>query len=229
MSTSEPTRPWRDAPTDGVRVRRLPDRGRYDRATIDAILDEALICHVATVDDDGRPVVLPTLHARIGDHLYLHGSSASRNLRRLEQGVDVCVEATLVDGLVLAHRVFNHSMNYRSVVVRGTARPATDDAELLRALEAFTERLVPGRWAETVPPDAQELKATTVLRLGLEEASAKVRSGPPGHVGDEGNPEDLWVGVVPLRLVAGAPEPHPALPADLPVSAPVRAWAEAHG
>ncbi len=147
----------------------------------------------------------------------------------MAQGVPVCVEVTHVDGVVLAHRAFNHSINYRSVVVRGVAEAIEDDGEKARALEAFTERLLPGRWAEVTPPDAQELKATAILRVPIAEASAKVRSGPPGHVEDEADPAWTWVDVIPLHVVVGAPEPHPALPAGMPPSAPVAAWAAAHG
>ncbi len=187
-------------PPDRIRVKREPQRGRYDRETIDAILDEALICHLG-FEVDGQPYVIPTLHARIGDRVYVHGSAASRMLRELAGGVRVCLTATLVDGLVLARSVFNHSVNYRSAVLFGTATLLDDGAEKLDALRALTEQLAPGRWDEARQPTAQELKATWILSLPIEEASAKVRSGPP-----EDEPEDLelpvWAGVVPVHLAA---------------------------
>jgi hypothetical protein len=195
--------------TGRVRVRRLPKRAAYDRATIHAILDEALVCHLGFVHAD-QPFVLPTLHARIGDLVYVHGSSASRMLGKLAEGVAVCITVTLIDGLVLARSAFHHSVNYRSVVLLGTARSVTDADEKLAALHAFTEQIVPGRWADIRPPTPQELKATSVLCLPLEEASAKVRTGPP--VDDE---EDyalhVWAGVLPLRLQALAPVADPQL------------------
>jgi nitroimidazol reductase NimA-like FMN-containing flavoprotein (pyridoxamine 5'-phosphate oxidase superfamily) len=182
-----------------TRVKREPQRGRYDRETIDAILDEALISHVGFVHD-GRPFVIPTLHARIGDTVYIHGSAASRMLRELDRGVPVCLTATLFDGLVLAKSVFNHSVNYRSVVLLGTATRVPDE-EKEAALRALTEQLAPGRWDEARAPTAQELKATWILQLPIDEASAKVRMGGP-----EEEPEDedlpVWHGVVPVRLTA---------------------------
>ena len=164
---------------ESVRVHRQPERGAYDRDTIDAILDASVVCHLATVDDDGRPLVIPMQHARVGDVVYLHGSSASRHLKRA-------------------------------------------------ALQAFVERLLPGRWDEADQPDEQEIKATIVLRLPITEASAKSRSGWPGHVDEEDDLSRLWVGVIPVAEVAGSPAPHPDLPADVPVSASVAAWAQSH-
>ncbi len=200
-----------------TRVRRHPERGAYDRATVDAILDEALYCHLGFVVD-GQPYVIPTLHARVGDTVYLHGSAASRLIRTLAGGVPACLTVTLVDGLVLARSAYNHSVNYRSAVVLGSARTVDDPDEKLRALEAFTEQLVPGRWADVRPPNEKELKATSVLALALDECSAKVRTGPPGD--DE---EDLalavWAGVLPLRLQAVAPVPDSRLAAGTPVPA----------
>ena len=202
-------------------VRRLRERGRYDAETIERILDEALICHVGVVVD-GAPVVLPTIHARRGQTLYLHGARGNALLRAGDGG-DVCVTATLVDGLVLARSAFHHSINYRSVVVRGPARAVTDVDEQRAALEAIVEHVAPGRSAETRPPSASELRATLVLAVGLDEASAKVRTGPPI---DE--PEDHalphWAGVLPLAIVPGAPHPDPELPADHPVPPSVRGW-----
>jgi uncharacterized protein len=186
-------------PAKRIRIKREPQRGRYDRETIDLILDEALLCHLG-FEIDGQPYVIPTLHARVGDRLYVHGSAASRMLRHLAGGVRVCVTVTLFDGLVLARSVFNHSVNYRSVVLLGTARLVEDD-EKLDALHALTEQLAPGRWEEARQPTAQELKATWILTLPIEEASAKVRNGPP-----EDEPEDeqlpVWAGVVPVHLAA---------------------------
>lgn len=204
------------APSARTRVKREPHRGRYDRETIDAILDAALVCHLGFVQD-GQPFVIPTLHARVDDELLVHGSSASRALREAGSGIPVCVTVTLLDGLVLARSVFEHSVNYRSVVVLGTATPVTGDAEKLAALEALTERLLPGRWADARIPDRKELKATAVLRLPLDEASAKVRTGPPMD-GDTPDAElDVWAGVIPLVTRALPPEPDPALRPGIPV------------
>ena len=186
-------------------MRREPQRGRYDRETIDAILDEALVCHLGFVHD-GHPHVIPTLFARIGDEVFVHGSAASRMLRTLAGGVDACLTVTLVDGLVLARSVFNHSVNYRSVVLYGQAHLISEPAEKEQALEAFTERMLPGRWADVRWPTRKELKATTVLKLPIDEGSAKVRTGPP--IDDEEDYAlDVWAGVVPLSLVRGEPVP----------------------
>ena len=182
-----------------LRIKREPQRGVYDRATIEAILDEALLCHLG-FEVDGQPYVIPTLHARIGDRLYVHGSAASRMLRHAASGARVCVTVTLLDGIVLARSVFNHSINYRSVVVLGTAT-SVEGGEKTEALRAFTDHIAPGRWDEARQPTEQELKATWILALPLTEASAKVRSGPP-----EDDAEDLdfpvWSGVVPVHLAA---------------------------
>src|SRR6476619_666527 len=161
-----------------TRVRRLPERGRYDREAIAAILDAGLVAHLGFVSD-GQPFVIPTLHARLGDDVYVHGSSASRTLRALADGVAACLTVTLLDVIVLARSVFEHSMNYRSAVVLGTATPVVEPDEKLAALEAFTEKLLPGRWAEARRPTRKELKATSVLRLPLDEASDKIRDGGP--------------------------------------------------
>ncbi len=206
--------------TERTRVRREPQRGAYDRATIDAILDEALVCHLGFVHD-GQPYVIPTLFARLGDELFVHGSSASRMLRTLDGGVDACLTVTHVDGIVLARSIFNHSINYRSVVVLGRASAVVDVGEKERALEAFSERLLPGRWADVRPPTATELKATSVLRMPLDEASAKVRSGPPKD--DEADYDwPVWAGVIPLALTAGEAEADPRLAAgfEAPVWSP---------
>ena len=206
--------------TPRTKLRRVPNRGTHDRETIDAILDEALISHVGFVHD-GRPAVIPTIHARVGDEVLLHGSAASRMLRALAHGVDVCVTATLIDGLVLARSAFHHSMNYRSVVLYGTARPVTGDERVQDALEAFTEKLVPGRWADVRWPTRQELKGTAVLALPIAEGSAKVRTGPPID-DDEDYDLDVWAGVVPMRLTASPAEPDPLLRAGIPRPAYVR-------
>jgi nitroimidazol reductase NimA-like FMN-containing flavoprotein (pyridoxamine 5'-phosphate oxidase superfamily) len=200
--------------TPRTKLRRVPKRGSHDRETIDAILDEALISHVGFVHD-GRPAVIPTLHARVGDEVLLHGSAASRMLRALSQGVEVCLTTTLIDGLVLARSAFHHSMNYRSVVLYGTARPVTTDEQLEQALEAFTEKLVPGRWADVRWPSKKELKGTAVLSLPIAEGSAKVRTGPP--IDDDQDYElDVWAGVVPLALTPSPAEPDPLLRAGIP-------------
>src|SRR5215470_16509088 len=190
-------------PTDRTQVKRLPKRGKYDAETVHKILDEAFVCHVGFVVD-GQPYVIPTNFGRVGETLYLHGSAASRMLRTLSEGIPVCVTATLIDGLVLARSAFHHSVNYRSVVVLGTARLVNDPAQKMEALRLFTEHIMKGRWEEIRWPTEQELKATTVLALPLEEVSAKVRTGGP--IDDE---EDyslpVWAGVLPLPLVPALP------------------------
>jgi nitroimidazol reductase NimA-like FMN-containing flavoprotein (pyridoxamine 5'-phosphate oxidase superfamily) len=192
-------------PTQRTQVRRLPKRAVYDKAQVSAILDEGFICHAGFVVD-GQPYVIPTGYGRAGDLIYIHGSAASRMLRTLDRGVDVCVTVTLVDGFVLARSAFHHSMNYRSVVVLGRASLVADREEKLAALRAITNHIVPGRWEEARQPAEQELKATSVLALPLEEVSAKVRTGGP--IDDE---EDyalpVWAGVVPLRQQLGDPIP----------------------
>ena len=202
-------------------VRRMRERGVYDAATIEALLDEALICHVGVVVD-GAPLVLPTVHARRGRTLYLHGARANAMLRAADVA-EVCVTATLVDGLVLARSAFHHSVNYRSVVVRGQGRAVTDPDEQRVAMEALVEHVAPGRSAETRAPTPSELQSTLTLAIALDEASAKVRTGPPV---DE--PEDHalphWAGELPLTVVAGAPVPDPDLPAGRPVPASQQGW-----
>jgi nitroimidazol reductase NimA-like FMN-containing flavoprotein (pyridoxamine 5'-phosphate oxidase superfamily) len=210
------------ARSDRTRVRRVPARGVYEREAVERILDETLVSHVGFVCD-GEPFVIPTLHARLGDRLYLHGSAASRLFRTLAEGVPVCATATLVDGLVLARSAFHHSVNYRSVVVFGRARPVEPERERLRALELFTEKLVPGRWPEVRPPTEQELKGTKVLSLPLDEASAKVRSGPP--VDDEPDYSlPVWAGVLPMGTVVGEPQPDPRLASGIELPAHVARW-----
>jgi uncharacterized protein len=189
----------RDVP-EHLRVKREPQRGVYERETIDAILDEALVCHLGFAID-GQPYVIPTLHARVGDRLYVHGSAASRMLRHAAADARICVTVTLLDGLVLARSVFNHSIDYRSVVVLGTPTLVEDVAQKREALHAFTEHIAPGRWDEARQPTDKELKATWILSIPLDEASAKIRTGPP-----EDEPEDrdlpVWAGVVPIHLAA---------------------------
>src|SRR3954447_8015365 len=193
--------------TSRTKLRRVPDRGSHDATTIHAILDEALIGHVAWVADGNRPAVIPTLIARDGENLLIHGSSASRTLRALRAGTEACVEVTHVDGIVLARSAFHHSMNYRSAILYGTLQAEEDVAH---ALEVFTEKLVPGRWPHVRRPNGKELKATAVLALPITEGSAKVRSGPPSD-DDEDYALDTWAGVVPLRLAPDAPLPDPQL------------------
>ena len=195
-----------DPPSERTRVRRHPERGVYDRATVDAILDEALFAHVAWVTPEGSPRVIPTIHVRIGDVLYLHGSEASRTLRGLRTGIECCVEVTLLDGLVLARSTPMHSMNYRSVVVYGVPREVTDADEKDLAQRALVEHVIPGRTAEVRMPNDKELKETAILALALDEASAKVRTGGPKDP-DEDLEMPVWAGVLPLQLVAGEPEP----------------------
>ena len=189
--------------TERTTLRRLPKRGVYDRNVVYAILDEGLICHVG-FSVDNRPVVIPTGYARVKDQLFIHGSQASRMLRSLAEGIEVCVTVTLLDGLVLARSAFHHSMNYRSVVIFGRATAVDDREAKLAALLAFSEHIVPDRWSEVREPSEQELKATTVLSLPLEEVSAKVRTGPPLD-DEEDYSMDVWAGVLPLQLVAGKP------------------------
>ena len=186
-----------------TRVRRHPERGVYEHGAIAAILDEALICHVGFVDG-GRPFVIPTIHARVGDIVYLHGSPASRMLRTVTD-LDVCVTVTLLDGIVLARSVYNHSMNYRSAVVLGRARKVVDRSEKLAALEAIVEHIVPGRSQDARSPSEKELEGTLVLAVPLDEASAKIRRGPPSDF-DQDLALSVWAGVVPLSLCAGAAE-----------------------
>jgi nitroimidazol reductase NimA-like FMN-containing flavoprotein (pyridoxamine 5'-phosphate oxidase superfamily) len=195
-------------PTERTRVRRLPERGTLDRAAVYAILDQGFVCHVAFAVD-GQPYAMPTGYARLGDALYLHGSAASRMVRQLAAGVDVCVTVTLVDGLVLARSAFHHSMNYRSVVVLGRAHLVTDRDEKYEAMRAFTNHVVPGRWDEVRPITEQEIKATAILALPIEEASAKVRTGPPRDDEDD-LAWPVWAGVVPLVHSAGelVPDAH---------------------
>jgi len=204
-----------DVPSTRTRVVREPQRAVYDREAVYRILDEAFVCHVGFVVD-GQPFVIPTAYGRSGDRLYIHGSAASRMLRNLDQGIPLCITVTLLDGLVLARSIFNHSMNYRSVVILGTAQVVKDPEEKLAALHSLSEHILPGRWAESRQPNEKELKATFALRLPIEEFSAKVRQGPP--IDEE---EDLsfptWAGVVPLNMVPGKPVPDEGCDPGIPV------------
>ena len=204
-----------------IKVRRGPKKGRYDRESVDAVLDRGLVAHVAFVEDD-EPVCIPMLYARVGDRIYIHGSTASRAVRALGAGAPACLTVTVVDGLVLARSAFEHSANYDAVMAFGRFTPVADDAERLRAFEAFTEKLLPGRWDEVRQPSPKELKATEILAMEIDEASVKARSGPPD---DDDSPDaelDTWAGVVPILRTFGAPEASPGLRADIPLSASVR-------
>ena len=202
-------------PTERTQVKRLPKRGRYDAETVYQILDHGFVCHVGFAVD-GQPYVIPTNYGRSGDTLYLHGSAASRMLKTLSGRVPLCVTVTHVDGLVLARSAFHHSVNYRSAVILGTARLVDAPAEKLEALRVFTEHVMKGRWEDVRQPTEQELKATSVLALPLEEVSAKVRTGGP--VDDE---EDytlpVWAGVLPLEIIARSPEPDALRKSDPPL------------
>jgi uncharacterized protein len=205
-SSASPAKPS----SDRVRLRRKRERGSYDRSVIDAILDEALIAHVGILDGEGRPLVIPTLHARSGDVVYCHGSSASRTIKAMATGVPICLTVSLVDGLVLARSAMHHSANYRSVMLLGEATPVVEPEEKMAAFETIVERLVPGRWGEVRHPSENELKATAVVALTIDEASAKVRTGPPLDE-EEDYAIASWAGVIPLALKAGTPQPDPLL------------------
>jgi len=214
-------------PTEQTTLKRLPNRGVFDREAVYRILDEAFICHVGFIVDE-QPFVVPTGYGRKSDNLYIHGSAASRMLRSLARGIEVCVTVTLLDGLVLARSAFHHSMNYRSVMIFGTASLVEDEEEKLEALLAISEQIIPGRWDEIRPPNSSELKQTKVLKLLLEEVSAKVRTGPP--LDDE---EDyalaVWAGEIPLRLVAFEPVADPRLPAGISVSRSASHYSKTNG
>lgn len=198
-----------DAPTPRTQVKRLPERGRYDRETIDAILDEGLICHLAWVQD-GSPRIIPTIHARDGDTLYVHGSQASRTLRAARDGAEVCVEVTLLDGIVLARSAFHSSMNYRCAIVYGLAREITGRDEKWHAQKVLVDHVVRGRSEHVRMPNEAELKQTMILAIPLDEASAKVRTGPSKD-DEEDYDLPIWAGVLPLRLETGELEPDPRL------------------
>ena len=197
------------APSARTTVKRHADRAVYERDTVEAILDEALYCHVAVMVDDS-PRVIPTIHARVGSTLYIHGSNASRTLKALKDGSEICVAVTLLDGLVLARSAFNHSMNYRSVMVYGTVREVSDSAEKWEAQRALVEHIVPGRSADARMPNEKEMRQTTILAVSLDEASAKVRTGDPKDA-EEDYALPVWAGVIPLTTVAGVPVDDPRL------------------
>lgn len=203
-------------------VRRLPRRGSYDRALVNAILDEGLVCHVGFVAS-GQPYVIPTTYGRVGDRLYIHGSAASRMLKEMAGGIPVCVTVTHLDGLVLARSAFHHSMNYRSAMVLGVAEAVTGDEERWTALRAIVDHVVPGRWDETRAPNDVEMRATLVLRLAIDEASAKVRTGPP--VDDEADYSlPCWAGELPLRMATLPAVADPRLSPGIPVPAHVTGY-----
>jgi len=209
------------APSDRTKVHRHPERARYDRPSIDAILDDAYVCHLGFVVE-GQPFVIPTMFARDGDRVIVHGSAASRMTKTLATGVPVSVAVTLLDGLVLARSATHHSMNYRSVVVVGHAQPIEDRVDKVAAMRALVERIAPGRWERVREPSDAELRSTTILAVPLDEASAKVRTGPP--VDDEEDlSRDVWAGVLPLAPTAmGEPIPDPGLPAGTHLGSDVR-------
>jgi uncharacterized protein len=209
--------------SDRVRLRRKRERGSYERDVIDAILDEALVAHLGIVAPDGQPLVMPMLHARCGDVVYCHGSVAGRGLRALREGLPACLTVSLLDGLVLARSAMHHSANYRSVMILGTARAVEDELEKQAALRAIVEHIVPGRAEHVRGPSENELKATAVLALPIEEASAKLRTGPP--VDDEQDHAlEVWAGVLPLRTSVGEPQPDPALRAGTALPAHVAGY-----
>ena len=204
-----------------VRVRRGPKKARYNRESIDAVLDRGLVAHVAFLDGDD-PICIPMLYARDGDRIYIHGSTASRAVRALAAGAPACVTVTIVDALVLARSAFEHSANYDSVMAFGTFAAVQDDAERLRAFEAFTEKLLPGRWSEVRQPNAKELKATEILALEIDDASVKMRAGPPDDDDSVDAELETWAGIVPIISAYGAPEASPGLRAGIPLSPSVR-------
>lgn len=207
---------------DRIRVRRNPKKGRYERATVEAILDRALVAHVAFVDH-GEPVCIPMLYALLGGKLYIHGSRASRAMRLLAAGQQTCLTVTLMQGLVLARSAFEHSANFESVVVFGRFEPIEDAAERLGALAAFTNKILPGRFDEVRPPNAKELKATTILAMPIEQASAKVRYGPPDDDDSDDATLDVWAGEIPLVTSFGEPVASPGLRTGIPIPASINA------
>jgi nitroimidazol reductase NimA-like FMN-containing flavoprotein (pyridoxamine 5'-phosphate oxidase superfamily) len=199
-----------ESPTPRTRVRRLPELGHYDRATIDPILDEAVYCHLAWVGPDGDPRVIPTIHVRIGDTLYVHGSAASSTLRAIKTGLPVAVAVTIVDGIQFARSMFEHSMSYRTVIVYGRAQEVTDTAELEQLFDAITDHVAPGRAADARRPNPDELRQTTFVKLPIGEASAKVSAGFPEDA-EADLDLDVWAGVLPLKMVPGEPRSAPDL------------------
>jgi nitroimidazol reductase NimA-like FMN-containing flavoprotein (pyridoxamine 5'-phosphate oxidase superfamily) len=212
----------KDRPPDRIRVRRNPKKGRYERETVESILDRGLVAHVAFVDRS-EPVCIPMLYARVGDKLYIHGARSSRMMRLLAAGSPACLTVTLMQGLVLARSAFEHSANYESVVAFGRFDPIDDDAERLAALAAFTDKLLPGRFSEVRSPNANEMKATAVLAMPIDQVSAKVRYGPPDDDESEDAALDVWAGEVPIVTAFGEPVPSPGLRAGIPLPASLRA------
>ena len=208
--------------TDRTAVRRLPKRGSHDRDVLNAILDEGLVCHVGFVAN-GQPYVIPTTYGRVGEVLYVHGSAASRMLKAMTGGIPVCVTVTHLDGLVLARSAFHHSMNYRSAMVLGMAQEVVDPEERWAALRAIVDHVVPGRWDAVRGPSEIEMRATLVLRLAIDEASAKIRTGPPLDE-DEDLDRDVWAGVIPFELQALAPVEDPRAPRPIPMPDHVAGW-----
>lgn len=210
--------------SDLNKIKRLPKRGHYDKATIYPIIDEALICHVGLVHE-GQPIVIPTIHARIGDHILIHGASTSRLMNNSGEGNPICITITHLDGLVLARSSFNHSMNYRSAVLYGQGSFISDNVEKMIALEAFTEKLVPGRWNDARKPNATELKATHVVKIPIDLASAKIRTGDPGD--NKADYElDVWAGVIPMRTVFGEIIPDSVLKEGIELPDYIKEYAE---
>ncbi|WCB94849.1 hypothetical protein DSM104299_03589 [Baekduia alba] len=206
------------APSNRVRLVREHKRARYDRGTIDSILDAGLVAHLGFVDR-GQPFAIPTLHARVGDLVYVHGSSASRALRAVDGGLPACLTVTHLDGIVLSRSAFEHDINYRSAILLGEMSAVGEEAEKRLALEAFMERLIPGRWAEVRQPSRKELKATSIVVMPIDEASAKVRSGGPDDGDGEDGELDVWAGQIPISTELGEPLPDPALRDGIAVSA----------
>jgi nitroimidazol reductase NimA-like FMN-containing flavoprotein (pyridoxamine 5'-phosphate oxidase superfamily) len=206
--------------TGRTRVKRVPSRGKYDKESIHSILDAHFLCHIGFVHE-GYPVVIPTLYGRDSDNLYIHGASTSRMLKSLQKGIEISLAVTLVDGIVLARSAFHHSMNYRSVVLFGTAKLVVDPKEKLRALKIVSDQILKDRWEEVRIPNGKELKATTVLAIPIEEASAKVRTGPPiDDTEDYGL--GVWAGVLPIRCSVKQPEPDPLLKEGIRLSPSVQ-------
>ncbi len=196
--------------TERTRVRRQPSRGSYDRASVDAVLDAGLVAHVSFVEN-GQPYCMPMLYARLGDDVYIHGSTASRTMRVLASGVAACVTSTLLDGLVLARSAFEHSANYRAVVLLGTFRRVETSQQRLAVIASFTNKLIPGRWDEVRQPSPKELNATIILAMPIVEASVKIREGGPTDDESTDAAADVWAGILPIRNSFGAPEPSPGL------------------
>ena len=213
------------SPTTRTRVVREPHRGVYDREEVYRILDEGFLCHVGFAVD-GQPFVIPTSFGRKDANLYIHGSAASRMLRQMKEGVPVCITVTLLDGLVLARSVFNHTMNYRSVVILGKATLVDDPKEKLEGLKVLSDHILPGRWDDSRQPNEQELKATSLLRVPIEEFSAKVRTGPPIDDAEDMN-FPTWAGVVPIELTAGTPVDDQQLDPGIGVPAYIRPYSRA--